>query len=129
MSLPTYPRKENGDGNHISAIEMMFGRLPSAENPVHVKVDGTAITFTGYSPSGETLYWCFSQNYVDHVTRDVYTGNVWDDWVNDRLMPVRVEYLAADEAVYNKEEKESFEAAMERDTSEFLTDSDANEAR
>jgi len=63
------------------------------------------------------------------VTRDVYTGNVWDDYVNDRLMPVRVEYLAADEAVYNKEEKESFEAAMERDTSEFLTDSDANEAR
>ena len=71
MSLPTYPRKENGDGNHISAIEMMFGRLPSAENPVHVKVDGTAITFTGYSPSGETLYWCFSQNYVDHGPSEV----------------------------------------------------------
>ena len=105
MSLPEYPIKKNGDGDHISAIETMFGRLPSGESPIHVKIDDTKITFTGHSPSGETLYWCFSENYVDHVTREVYTGNVWDDWVNGPLMPVRVEYLAADEAVYNIEEQ------------------------
>ena len=44
-------------------------------------------------------------DFSDAITREVRTIEVWDDWVNGPLVPVRVEWLAADQSVYNNEEQ------------------------
>jgi len=124
MSLPEYPTFVDGQLDHKSAVKEIFNNLPSPSRPQHANVDGTIMTFTGMSPSGAMLFWRFGMDFSDAVTREVRTVEVWDDWVNGPLVPVRVEWLTADQSVYNKEEKESFESAMDRDTSEFLTDND-----
>jgi len=105
MSLPEYPTTEDGLKDHFAAIEEMFFYPPTRSRPQHVKVDGTHMTFVGTSTNGDELYWQFSMDFTDNVTRAAPTIDVWDDWVNGPLMPVRIEFLAADQSVYNNEEQ------------------------
>jgi len=105
MSLPEYPLQEDGKRDHHAAIKEMLYHLPTPARPQHVNVNGTIMSFTGVSPSGEALYWRFAMDFSDDITREVRTIDVWDDWVHGSLVPVRVEFLAADQSVYNKEEQ------------------------
>ena len=107
MSLPEYPRNEDGTRDHMSAIKMMFGTeaAPSLASPSYAESDGLVMSFSGYADGGKLLYWRIANDEQDNTLREVKTVNIWDDWVNGPLMPVRVEYLAADEAVYNTEEQ------------------------
>jgi hypothetical protein len=105
MSLPEYPITEDGRRDHFSAIEEMFLHPPTRARPQHVKIDGTHMTFVDTSANGDELYWQFSLDFTDNTTRAVSTVEVWHDWVHGPLMPVRIEFLAADQSVYNKEEQ------------------------
>jgi hypothetical protein len=105
MSLPEYPMMDNGEPDHHAAIREMFGRVPSDVVPVYVNIDGSVLALTRVFPTGSKIFWRMADDYGGETARSMKTEEFWDEWVNGSLMPVRAEYLAADEDVYNIEEQ------------------------
>lgn len=105
MSLPQYPEMDDGQPDHHAAIREMFGRAPTEAHPVYVNISGDVLALTGVFPTGTSIFWRIADDYSGETRRSMDTEEFWDEWVNGSLMPVRTEYLAADEAVYNVEER------------------------
>jgi hypothetical protein len=108
MSLPEYPKDDDGQKDHEAAICLMFNHLPLRSRPVHADVDSRIMTFVGTSDDHSTMQYHLEENYADTGRREIDTEFLWHDFVHGSLMPVRVEYLAPDEDVYNLEEHGKF---------------------
>jgi len=105
MSLPQYPEMDDGRPDHHAAIREMFGRVPSEVRPVYVNINSDILALTHVFPTGSSIFWRIADDYGGETARSMDTEEFWDEWVNGSLVQVRTEYLAADEAVYNVEER------------------------